>query len=212
MESNSKNNKKDIKNNSIKKDYKNNLKKLIKDDFSNYKNLIEYYDNKNNLDNEIFLRKIIEELIILVQKDYGTILLPFLSPPCHELLECYIKSNLDEEESIKSIKDFKYIKIFEVLKNNIFISKENISLIYSYFGSLFLDAKEIKENDKRLKKFLKIKELWKIFYTLPNKKINNNSNFTFIGGQLIFEFKEPINLNKRAIYCWMACHYWDFLL
>ena len=200
MESNSKNNKKDIKNNSIKKDYKNNLKKLIKDDFSNYKNLIEYYDNKNNLDNEIFLRKIIEELIILVKKDYGTILLPFLSPPCHELLECYINSNLDEEESIKSIKDFKYIKIFEVLKNNIFISKENISLIYSYFGSLFLDAKEIKENDIRLKKFLKIKELWKIFYTLPNNKINNNSNFTFIGGKLIFEFKEPINLNKRAIF------------
>ena len=184
----------------MKKDKKN-LTEIIKnDDFTKYNTLMQYYED-NNILNIDSLSKIIDELMILINQDYGNILFPFLCPPCHELLELYINSELDEEENIKSINDFKYIKIFEKLKNNIFISKENASIIYSYFGSIFYEAKEIKQDDKRLLKFLKVKELWKIFYTLPNPdEINIKSNFCFIGGNLIFKLNEEFNFDKRAIF------------
>ena len=174
---------------------------LMKNDIFNYEILLKYYTNEAILNDEKFLGKIIEELISLIKSDYGNILFSFLSPPCHKLLEAYINSNLDEGENIKSIKDFKYIKIFEIMKDNIFISRENVSLIYSYFGSLFLDAKEIEQDDKRLLKILKLKELWKIFYTLPKEiKNKNKSNFCFIGGKLIFKFLEEYNYIKKNIY------------
>ena len=201
MESNFQKNENNINNLDMETDEKKNFMKLTQKEYLNYKSLIQYHENKNNLNDGTFLEQIIKELIALIDKDYGKMLLPFLSPSCHELLEAYINSNLDEEESIKSINDFQYIKIFEYLKDNIFISKENVSLIYSYFGSLFTDANEIEQNDERLKKFLKVKELWKIFYALPNmNELNNKSNFTFIGGNLILKFEEEYNLAKRAIY------------
>ena len=174
---------------------------LAKNDILKYENLLKYYSNETILNNENFLGKIIEQLISLDKADYGNILFSFLSPPCHKLLKAYINSNLDEGENIKSIKDFKYIKIFEIMKNNIFISRENVSLIYSYFGSLFHDAKEIEQDDKRLLKFLKIKELWKIFYTLPRDiKNKNKSNFSFNGGKLKIKFLEEYDYLKRNIF------------
>ena len=174
---------------------------LTKNDLLNYKSLLIYYKNKNILNEQYYLEKIIEELLLLVVKEYGTILFPFFSPTCEELLDAYIKSKLDEDKSIKSINDFKYIKIFEIMKNNNFISRGSISLIYSYFGSLFYDAKNIDENDERLSKFLKLKELWKIFYTLPSKDIiKNNSSFSFIGGKLIFEFKKKYDFHIHGFF------------
>ena len=200
MDSDFKINKKDMKKSNRKTDNKINFMNLIKNDFLQYNNLMLYYDNRNNLNDNLFLKKIIDELMLLISKDYGKILLPFLTPPCHELLESYINSNLDEEENIKSIDDFKYINIFEELKKNIFISKENVSVIYSYFGDLYYDAKEIEQDDKRLLKFLKVKELWKIFYTLPNpNEIYCKSNFSFIGGNLIFKLKEEVDLKDTSI-------------
>ena len=171
---------------------------IVKNDFLNYEILMKYYTNESILNNEKFLGTIIEQLISLIKTDYGNLLFSFLSPPCHKLLEAYINSNLDEGENIKSIDDFKYIQIFEIMKNNIFISRKNVSLIYSYFGSLFHDAKEIEQDDKRLLKFLKLKELWKIFYTLPKDK-KNKSNFSFIGGKLKLTFSEEYDYVKRNI-------------
>ena len=209
----SSNNKKEIENNKekIKKqnkehyyieiEEKNNLFQIAKIKLYDYDTLLKYYSNKNILKDREYLEKIIKELNLLVEEDFGNMLLPFLSPPCHDLLNEYINSDLDEEESIKSLEDFKYIKIFEKLKNNIFISKENVSLIYSYFGSLYYDAKEIEQNDKRLSKFLKVKELWKIFYTLPKvEEIKYKSNFSIIGGNLILKLKEEYEFSKLAIY------------
>ena len=169
---------------------------------NNYQNLLTYYDNKDILNDKLHLEKIIEELKSLINSEYDNILIPFLSPPCDELLEAYINSDLDEDENIKSYNDFKYIQIFEKLKNYLFISNNNVYLIYSYFGKLFYDAKNIEQNDKRLSKFLKYKELWRIFYTLPeNKENNKKSNIIFIGGKLLFELNsnEIIDLNKNDI-------------
>ena len=178
-----------------------NLTFIIKSDFFKYNTLILYNNNKNILNDKSNLEKIIQELVLLIEKDYGKLLFPFLSPKCEELLDAYIKSSLDEEENIESINDFKYIKIFEIMKNNSFINRENVSLIYSNFGSLFYDAKEIEENDKRLSKLLKLKELWKIFYTLPPKKINKNkSYFSFIGGKLIFKLKKKYDFSKKGFF------------
>ena len=174
---------------------------ITKNDLINYNNLLIYYKNKNVLNEQYYLEKIIEELFLLVDKEYGLILFPFFSPTCEELLDAYIKSKVDEGKSIKSINDFKYIKIFEIMKNNSFISRGSISLIYSYFGSLFYDAKNIDENDERLSKFVKLKELWKIFYTLPSKNIiKNNSNFSFIGGKLKFEFSQKYDFHTQGIF------------
>ena len=174
---------------------------LVKDDIIKYENLLKFSNNKNILSDQICLTKIIEELLILVDQEYGKILFPFLSPSCEELLEAYINSTIDEEIYINSPNDFKYIKIFEIMKNNSFISKGSISLIYSYFGSLFYDSKKIDENDKRLSKFLKLKELWKIFYTLPPKnKKKNYSNFSFNGGKLVFKFKQKYDLLTKSVF------------
>ena len=180
---------------------KENLMFLTKNDFLKYKNLLKYHSNKNILNDQLLLEKIIEELLFLVDKEYGKILFPFLSPTCEELLEAYINSKIDEEKNIKSINDSKYIKIFEIMKNNSFVSRGSVSLIYSYFGSLFYDAKNLDENDERLSKFLKLKELWKIFYTLPSNNINkNNSSFSFIGGKLIFEFKQKYDFLINSFF------------
>ena len=177
-----------------------NIEYCLKNNKTKFETLLNYYKNKIILNDQKILPQLIEELNLLIESDYGKILLPFLSPPCHELLEAYIESDLDEEESIKSIEDFKYIQIFEKLKKNIFISKENASVIYSYFGSLFYDAKEIEQNDKRLLKFLKVKELWKIFYKLQDKTEKmNKSTINFIGGKLIFESLEKCDLKYYNI-------------
>ena len=175
----------------------NNLKLILKNDISKFENLLKFNDKEIIFNDKLLLSKIINELILLDQMVYGNLLISFISPPCHKLLEAYINSDLDEEESIKSIDDFKYIKIFEILKHHLFISRENISLIYSYFSSIFHDAKKIEENDKRLSKFLKMIELWKIFYTLPINK--NESTFSFIGGKLIFKLKEAYDFSKKRI-------------
>lgn len=184
-----------------KKDYKE-----IRDFFSSnnnmskYDSLFKYYNNEINLNDKLYLPKIITELNLLIEDGFGFTILPYFSIPYHKLLEYYINSDLDEENSINSIKDFQYIKLFVKLKNYIFYSKESISLIYSYFGSIFYDAKNMEEKDKRLTKFLKVKELWKIFYTLPEKnEIINYSNFFFMGGKLFLRFNQPYEFVKNTV-------------
>ena len=167
---------------------------------SKYDSLFKYYNNEINLNDNLYLPKIIQELNLLILDGFGFTILPCFSIPCHKLLESYINSDLDEENNINSIEDFQYIKIFDKLKNYTFINRENISLIYSYFGSIFYDAKNIEEDDKRLKKFLKIKELWKIFYTLPEKsEIINSSNFCFMGGKLLLRFNQRYAFLKNTV-------------
>ena len=184
-----------------KKDYKE-----IQDFFSSknnmikYDSLFKYYNKEIYLNDNLYLPKIIKELNSLIEDGFGFTILPCFSIPCHKLLESYINSDLDEESNIHSIEDFKYIKIFDKLKNYMFINRENISLIYSYFASIFYDAKDIEENDKRLSKFIKIKELWKIFYTLPEKsEIINSSNFCFMGGKLLLRFNQRYEFLKNTV-------------
>ena len=171
-----------------------------KNNMTKYDSLFKYYNKEINLNDKLYLPKIIKELNSLIEDGFGFTILPCFSIPCHALLESYINSDLDEENNIHSIEDFKYIKIFDKLKNYMFISRENISLIYSYFGSIFYDAKNIEKNDKRLSKFLKMKELWKIFYTLPEKKeIINSSNFCFMGGKLLLRFNQNYEFLKNTV-------------
>ena len=171
-----------------------------KNNMSKYDSLFKFYNKEINLSDNLYLPKIIKELNLLIEDGFGFTILPCFDIPCHKLLESYINSDLDEDSNIHSIEDFQYIKIFDKLKNYMFINRENISMIYSYFGNIFYDAKNIEENDKRLTKFLKIKELWKIFYTLPEKsEIINRSNFCFMGGKLLLRFNQRYEFLKNTI-------------
>ncbi len=140
----------------------------------------EFISNPNSLKNQDFLISFIKEL--KTQLELGNnILIPFLNL-CPILLKQYIESDLDED------KDFEYIEIFHLLKINSFINREYLSIIYKYFSDLFYVMNDIEENDKKLKKFNKVFELWKIFYNfeinINELKLFNSSSFCFIGGGL----------------------------
>ena len=73
------------------------------------------------------------------------------------------------------------MQIFEKLIRNSFISKENLFPIYSFFSGIFSDVMSLKENDLRLKKLIKIIDLWQIFYTfITNDKdiVQKEKKFT----------------------------------
>ena len=94
------------------------------------------------------------------------IFIPFLEI-LPNLIKSYIKSDLDEEGE-----DLKYNEVFKLLKFNSFISRENLFPIYEYFSDIFFEMNTIEENDKKLQKFNKVFELWKIFYTFDINKRN----------------------------------------
>ena len=89
-----------------------------------YKTLLKYSNNKTLSKEKSNIIKIFEELEDLSKKNYKNLILPFLLPSCHNLLKAYINSDLDEDEKIISENDYKYLKMFEELKNNIFIDRK----------------------------------------------------------------------------------------
>ena len=113
------------------------------------------FEDKENLENNniILLFKQINNDI-----DNGNnIIFPFLNI-CPNLVKAYIESNLDDENidnnenKIKAskIKESFYLKVFEKLKNNCFISKEILFPIYDYFKKLYdivTNKIESKDND-----------------------------------------------------------------
>ena len=196
----------------------NNILNLIKDKYSlveneknekeKTKNIIqEFVENKDILKNKDKLISFINELSYILTKGYN-IIIPFLEL-FPSLIKYYIESDLDEEEGESELK---YIKIFELLKYNSFISREYLRIIYNYFSHLFYLKDSILESDKLLNKFRKMIELWNIFYTFypetypkienndikdikENKNITNTmkdnlSNFCFLGSGLKFVFNE----------------------
>ena len=191
----------------------NNILNLIKDKYSlvennknekeKTKNIIqEFVENKDILKNKDKLISFINELSYILTKGYN-IIIPFLEL-FPSLIKYYIESDLDEEEGESELK---YIKIFELLKYNSFISREYLRIIYNYFSHLFYLKDSLSESDKILNKFRKMIELWNIFYTFypeacpkiekndikeskNTTKKENSSNFCFLGSGLKFIFKE----------------------
>ena len=154
-------------------------------------NILQYFYNEpkiiNNRHNLICL---FEELFKQLQMG-NNIIIPFLDL-YPNLIKSYIDSDLDEDQELK------YIKVFNLLKINSFINRENLYPIYEYFSDIYYDMEIIKDSDIRLKKFNKVFELWKIFYDFkikPDKiKYFNKSSICFLGGGL------QVKLIKRIVF------------
>ena len=152
-------------------------------------------DNNNNN-----LKLILDEL----NKDMdnnNNVIFPFLDI-CKNLIKAYIESDLDdinEEKNNLNEFEFKYLKTIEKIKNNCFISKEIIYLIYDYFSDIYdiiIKYKEI-NNFIIFKKLNKMIKLLEIFYE-KNIKKKNISSFCFIGGTLSISFNNDINLSQES--------------
>ena len=177
-----------------------NLKKYIKFSFNNseqYKNINiieQFIDNPNIINDKSNLIIFLEELINLLNLG-NNILIPFLEI-CPILIKSYIQSDIDED------KDFKYLHIFKLLKINSFMSREYLYPIYEYFSDLLYVINDIEENDKKLKKFNKIFELWKIFYDfeldISQLEYFNTSSYCFIGGGLKVNLPKEIDLKNNS--------------
>ena len=187
---------------------KNNNSIEKKEEKEETKNIIEeYMKNKNILKDKEKLISFIDELSFIL-KAGNNIIIPFLDL-CPILIKSYIESDLDEE---KGESELKYVKIFELLKYNSFISREYLYPIYEYLGHIFYLMNIIEDSDKRLNKFKKIIELWNIFYSYnpekepqiekyikEEKKLekismkNNLSSFCFLGSGIKFELNSKMN-------------------
>ena len=176
----------------------------IKNEYSENNILIKYIQDPNILfqDKSYFINCINELNSFLDNNE--TIIFPFLDI-CQKLVKAYIQYDLDEEK----IEEYKYMHIFEKLVKNSFISKENLFPIYSFFSGIFSDVMTLKENDTRLKKLIKIIDLWQIFYTFIKNEIDINqkekineysqSSICFLGGSLTFYMREEISPEKNII-------------
>ena len=132
----------------------------------------------------------------------NNIILPFLIDIVPNLVQAYIESDLDDSIYIKdkkiSLDESIYLKIFEKLKENCFISKEILFPVYDYFKNLYdinVDSKNFTiENNCILKKFNKVIKLFEIFY---NNKVNKTccSSFCFIGGSANIDFNNEFCLS-----------------
>ena len=130
-------------------------------------------------------------------KNNENIIFPFLNV-CPTLVKAYIESDVDEEK----IGEYKYMNIFKLLTKSSFISKESLFPIYSFFSNIFSDITMIKGDDIRLKKIIKIMDLWLIFYTFNKEKEKNEykkSSICFLGGSLNLHFKEEISTENKII-------------
>ena len=137
----------------------------------------------------------------------NNILFPFLDI-CSNLVKAYVESDLDDiniekEEIITPSFENMYLKKFEKLKNNCFISKEILFPIYDYLSNIYdiiIDAKELtKQHINSFKKFNKIIKLFEIFYDTDiniDKVQRNESSFCFIGGGIKISFDQIIQLPK----------------
>ena len=174
----------------------------------------EYDNNNDNL--KEFFKEINEDL-----DNSKNIYFPFLDI-FPNLVKAYIESNLDDEISIKKqnndlgINSF-YLKIFEKLKYNCFISKTALFPIYDYFKILYdivVNSKDLKEKDTIFNKFHKLTKLFEIFYE-KDEKNKNASSFCLIGGSLNIVFNQDFQLldgNKIIIKInFLDCDYIDYL-
>ena len=126
--------------------------------------------------------------------------IPFLDI-CPKLVALYIESDLDEQEN----KEFKYYENFEILKKHCFISREYLYPIYEYFSDILYNIENITEGDIQFKKFNKVFQIWKIFYSDFKKEedeTNIKSSYCFYGGGLKILPKENFisneNINKES--------------
>ena len=102
------------------------------------------------------------------------------------LVELYIESSLDEDESYKFI----YSDIFKDLKNYCFIPREYIISIYQYFSDIFSRKEKVIEKDKKFLKFPKVVNLWAIFY---NKTFQPNIKSPII----VFSGDQPFYFSQK---------------
>ena len=158
---------------------------------------------QNNDFNNENLKLLFNELKTDIEN--GTnIIFPFLDI-VPNLIKAYIESDLDDiinikEKNISSIIDQSiYLKVFEKLKNNCFISKEILFPIYDYFKKLYdigNESNKLKTEDELvIKKFNKVVGLFEIFY---EQKINkdSSSSICFIGGRIYVEFNIEFYLSN----------------
>ena len=121
-------------------------------------NLKYFIDNSLEIKSENL--KTLLELIQLNMDNGYFYLIGFLNID-QNLIELYIKSELDEKEG-------EYYKIFEELKKHVFINRNCLNPIYEYFSDILYNIdnnyNEIKE---KFLKFPKVQRLWKLFYDTP---------------------------------------------
>ena len=158
---------------------------------------IKYLHNNNILFDKTNLINFIVQLYNY-SKNNESIIFPFLNV-CPLLVKAYIESDLDEEK----IGEYKYMNIFKILTKSSFINKESLFPIYSFFSNIFSDITKIKEDDIRLKKLIKIADLWLTFYSFNTKEKPKNeykeSSICFLGGSLNLYFKEEITTENKII-------------
>ena len=159
---------------------------------------MQYLHNKNNFfDDKTNIINFILQLYNF-SKYNENIIFPFLNV-CPSLVKAYIGSDLDEEK----IGEYKYMNVFNLLTKSSFVSKESLFPIYSFFSNIFSDITTIKEDDIRLKKLIKIVDLWLIFYSFNTKGEDNNeykeSSICFLGGSLTFHFREDVSPENKII-------------
>ena len=142
-------------------------------------NLKYFIDNSLEIKSENL--KTLLELIQLNMDNGYFYLIGFLNID-QNLIELYIKSELDEKEG-------EYYKIFEELKKHVFINRNCLNPIYEYFSDILYNIdnnyNEIKE---KFLKFPKVQRLWKLFYDIPKYseeiKYLPSSLIYFNGGNL----------------------------
>ena len=169
--------------------------------------IIQSKDNVNNNNLKVICKALNEDI------DRGNnIVLPFLENITQNLIKAYIESDFDDsnysEESVtssekgekrrktisKASEEPLYQTLFKKLKNNCFINKQVIINIYEYFSNLYHKINEIKDDEKIIKKFYKMLNLFQIFY--EKEENNNESSICSIGGNLKITFSEKIKLPK----------------
>ena len=174
-----------------------NLNEINKDNV-----FIKYLQDPNILyNNKTDLINFINELKLFLN-DNENIIFPFLDA-CPKLVKAYIQSDLDEEK----LGEYNYINIFRDLIKSSFINKENLFPIYSFFSEVFTDIKNIKEYDIRLRKLIKIVDLWLIFYSFNKFDINGKekineykqSSICFLGGSLTILLREEVSPDNKVI-------------
>ena len=162
-------------------------------------NILIKYLQKNNIliEDKANLINFISQLFNF-SKNNENIIFPFLNL-CPSLVQAYIDNDIDEEK----IGEYKYMNIFTFLIKSTFISKENLFPIYSFFSSIFSDINQMEENDIRLKKLIKVVDLWLIFYSFnPKGKEKNEykeSSICFLGGSLTLHFRDEIVSENKII-------------
>ena len=157
---------------------------------------IQYLHNKNKFfDDKANIINFILQLYHF-SKYNENIIFPFLNV-CPSLVKAYIESDIDEDK----IGEYKYINIFNFLTKSSFVSKESLFPIYSFFTNIFSEIATIKEDDIRLKKLIKIVDLWLIFYSFDSKDKNEykESSICFLGGSLTFHFREDVSPENKII-------------